>query len=1245
MTEHAPEDKKRRIQELKAERALADAKHLEDLRGQERNLLQKMDGYKEELDSENREELDLLNAKLQKLQEEIKRINARKGEPEVATQTETAPPEQARPAAEEATPPPPPEPEQPAAEPSVQEQESVVEPVIEPTPPEPEVVAEPEQTPAPEIVAEQQQPAPETPPEILIDKKALLKEKEKEHTDLVRKRYDKEAEIVELKKAKPADRKESKAHREKLREASAELESLRQSVRTARKEVAKLQAETGTPKTTTENPESAKESGVNQKPPPVVESTAPKQESVFSNLHDIGMVEKYRTAIEANYRGCNFKLKEQLNLESDDPKKLDTLYKIAILGSLITSGRVSPRALARELEIVYGSLNTAVFESAYRMWQHNLGAEGKAAGEEEKKTEPEPGPKKSKVETPPPKPPPKTPPPPHTGKKEDKGKQEKDAGSKKEEKKLTKEQLEKLLIELTAKNFYERLGVNKHATVAEIKKAYRKIPQAFHPDKHPGDLNGLYTQVYQLYQQAFNELTNTASRARYDRTYQSHTPPPGPTGGTRGGTPPPPGGTPPGGARGRGPGGGPRGPDPRDAERIRREQNRADLEARLADARNKYAQAFREFLAQRVNKNAPIPPELERLEKEYDRLAIAYGNSMYDIRRAELEDSGISGAAQDTALRAYKQNEIFTRVIVEEQATLNALKAENLPPKEKNVAQKALDWYLQIKPPWKRILVSSVLATGVFAASFGSVAGLAGVAAYAGTRVGRSLVGMLTSQGAAKAYDLLFKDKSAAERKKLEQELSETFAGESLNASLAKSKKEYASIVEREKGAKRNRLVTKAAFSLAAGGAAAWGVEHLPHGEAPEVSTGQSNTVEQNIAGTTTGPKKVPDFLKPFYENQSGQTADSIKVTGVTPDSTGVGTDSILFKSDTVKVVPDSATAGAPGVAAGTEPPPGAGRVQAEIEDILKSRPEPIVLNQEAIVGQGEGVTHALRRQIENSPELLQKFGFTGDVNNPQAVHEFAGKMAYEKAKEFGYISNDGGEVRVKMPGEVAYQFKTEADGSVKILELDKNGKLTGGVKLDEYEYGHNLETRPVAGEPGAEQVLGTPPEPNFDIVKPKIESPEVIDAAADAKKKLLESYGNTDPASAEAIAGQAGTATRAGVVNDFTSLSPVEKVLRVEEIHKTNLRNIFPGDLEKNWTVLTEKPAKTFIKMDIADTSTKEMAGLVSYINKLQELSDGLKPKGGFIGLSPENTGEYMRRALRFIVINHPERITQVKF
>ena len=40
---------------------------------------------------------------------------------------------------------------------------------------------------------------------------------------------------------------------------------------------------------------------------------------------------------------------------------------------------------------------------------------------------------------------------------------------------------------MTKRDYYDILGVNKKATEAELKKAFRKLARKFHPDVNPGD--------------------------------------------------------------------------------------------------------------------------------------------------------------------------------------------------------------------------------------------------------------------------------------------------------------------------------------------------------------------------------------------------------------------------------------------------------------------------------------------------------------------------------------------------------------------------------------------------------------------------------------------------------------------------------------------------------------------------------------------------------------------------------------
>jgi len=67
---------------------------------------------------------------------------------------------------------------------------------------------------------------------------------------------------------------------------------------------------------------------------------------------------------------------------------------------------------------------------------------------------------------------------------------------------------------MAEKNYYESLGVEKTASLDEIKKAYRKLAMQYHPDRNPGDTTaeGKFKEVGE----AYGVLGDDAKRKQYD---------------------------------------------------------------------------------------------------------------------------------------------------------------------------------------------------------------------------------------------------------------------------------------------------------------------------------------------------------------------------------------------------------------------------------------------------------------------------------------------------------------------------------------------------------------------------------------------------------------------------------------------------------------------------------------------------------------------------------------------------------
>src|SRR5271165_5413102 len=67
----------------------------------------------------------------------------------------------------------------------------------------------------------------------------------------------------------------------------------------------------------------------------------------------------------------------------------------------------------------------------------------------------------------------------------------------------------------TKRDYYEVLGVERNASIDDIKKSYRKLAVKFHPDKNPGDAAA--EEKFKELGEAYEVLIDENKRSAYDR--------------------------------------------------------------------------------------------------------------------------------------------------------------------------------------------------------------------------------------------------------------------------------------------------------------------------------------------------------------------------------------------------------------------------------------------------------------------------------------------------------------------------------------------------------------------------------------------------------------------------------------------------------------------------------------------------------------------------------------------------------
>lgn len=66
-------------------------------------------------------------------------------------------------------------------------------------------------------------------------------------------------------------------------------------------------------------------------------------------------------------------------------------------------------------------------------------------------------------------------------------------------------------------DFYEVLGIDKHASQAQIKAAYKRMAKQYHPDHNPGDKAA--EEKFKIINEAYHTLSNPEKKLRYDSRF------------------------------------------------------------------------------------------------------------------------------------------------------------------------------------------------------------------------------------------------------------------------------------------------------------------------------------------------------------------------------------------------------------------------------------------------------------------------------------------------------------------------------------------------------------------------------------------------------------------------------------------------------------------------------------------------------------------------------------------------------
>jgi len=285
---------------------------------------------------------------------------------------------------------------------------------------------------------------------------------------------------------------------------------------------------------------------------------------------------------------------------------------------------------------------------------------------------------------------------------------------------------------------------------------------------------------------------------------------------------------------------------------------------------------------------------------------------------------------------------------------------------------------------------------------------------------------------------------------------------------------------------------------------------------------------------------------------------------------------------------------------------------------VTETPPVGELVRDDAVVHQGESLENAIRRQIENRPDIAKALGFEEDPT-PDELREFSGGAANRLAVKEGFIAE------VSQADKEAYQLRLDENGEVRINKFEVNKVGENFVKKDFVKTPSKVmpDTTP------APVVLKTTPLVKEQLSTQTLE-PEI--AQVDSGNTFAKNSSEQE----SALTKQEET-EKTPELNSNGSIKPEfkdnpfglteEQLKKVYEIHQSNITHL-PGNPMAHWKTIGKMKAHTVLNNE-SFANSPDFGSTFSYLEILIKVTN-LKPEKRGIFNRAESVEHYIVRALQ---------------